>query len=133
MKKIGTATVIASHGLPVAARKPRKDRATTKPNKYRNQPTMVDGIKFQSKREARRYGELKLLQRANKIEHLTLQRSFALEVNGQLVTTYIADFDYFEVDTGQWVVEDVKGLRTPVYQLKKALMRACRGIEIREV
>ena len=102
-----------------------------KPNKYRNHPIEVDGIRFDSKAEARRYGELKILERAGEIGGLRLQPRFPIEVNGMRVCTYIADFEYRNAD-GR-VVEDVKGKPTPVYNLKKRLIRAVHGIEIQEI
>lgn len=105
-------------------------RAARKDAKYKAVPTHVDGIRFASKAEAQRYSELKLLQKAGLIAGLTLQPRYDLIVNGVKVCTYVADFRY--VNPGV-IVEDVKGIRTPVYQLKKKLMKALYGIEIREV
>jgi hypothetical protein len=104
---------------------------STTTNKYGARKTEVDGITFDSAKEAKRYGELKLLERAGEIAELELQPKYDLTVKGQKVCTYKADFRYFE--HGCEVVEDVKGMRTPVYRLKKKLMKACHGIEIREV
>ncbi len=98
--------------------------------KYRNIPTVVDNIRFASKKEAARYGELKMLEENDDITHLCWQTPFVLEVNGQKICTYVADFQYRE--NGKIVVEDVKGRKTPVYRLKAKLMKACWGIEIRE-
>lgn len=100
-------------------------------SKYRSIPTAVDGITFASRAEARRYGHLKLLQQAGAISGLELQPRFPLIVNGVKVCTYVADFRY--VDRKRTIVEDVKGCRTQVYRLKRALMLACYGIEIAEV
>lgn len=108
-------------------------------NKYRAIRTAVDGHSFASKAEARRYGELRLLERAKKICQLRLQRNFPLIVNQHLVCTYRADFDYLEHQPRnavlQWVpiVEDCKGVRTKEYIIKCKLMKAVYGIEIREV
>ncbi len=105
-------------------------------NKYGAVKTEVDGFVFDSKAEARRYGELKLLEAAGEIRELQLQVPFHLDVNGVHVCDYVADFVYQTTDDGRRttrVVEDAKGRRTPVYQLKKKLMRAVHGIEIREV
>ena len=103
--------------------------------KYLNRKTVVDGIKFDSAKEARRYGELKLLERAGQITGLEIQPSFRLVVNNCLICTYKADFRY-TTDTphvrGLVVVEDVKGMKTPVYRLKKKLMLAIHGVEIFE-
>lgn len=99
--------------------------------KYRNQPTRVNGIRFDSKREAKRWSELLLLEMAGRIANLRRQIRFRLNVLGVEVCQYVADFVYIEA--GQMIVEDVKGFRTPVYRLKAKLMKAIHGIEIREV
>lgn len=97
-------------------------------NKYKNQKVTVDGIKFDSMKEARRYKELKLLERGGAITDLTLQPKFELiptiKREGhktERVTYYIADFAYTEKKTGKEVVEDVKGYKTKVYKLKKKM------------
>ncbi len=100
-------------------------------NKYRNIPTTIDGVTFASKKEARRYQELKLMQKANAITELTLQPVFPIEVNGQKICKYLADFQYRE--NGELVVEDAKGVLTPAYRLKKKLVKALHGIEVKEV
>ena len=100
------------------------------PLKYRNTPTHVDGQRFDSKGEARRYQDLRLLERAGQITALRRQVSHRLEVNGVLIGFYRSDFEY--VERGKHVVEDFKGVRTPEYRLKKALMKACHGIDIFE-
>lgn len=102
-------------------------------NKYRAIPTMVDGIRFHSRREAERYGNLKLLLRCKEIANLRLQVEYPIKVNDQHVCTYIADFVYDDLATGQEVVEDAKGMSTPVYRLKKKLLKATQGINIIEV
>lgn len=103
-------------------------------NKYRNKKTVVDNITFDSKKEAARYQELRLLERAKEIHNLELQPAFAVVVNNVKVCTYKADFKYW-VDgvNGRYIVEDVKGIKTPVYQLKKKLVKAIHGIEIQEI
>jgi uncharacterized protein DUF1064 len=114
-----------------------------KPNysKYRNKITEVNGIKFSSKKEAKRYKDLKLLQAAGEIRGLTLQETFVIKVNGVKICSYRCDFQYEEKDLQHeeigeifWVlvVEDCKGYRTPVYRIKKKLLQAVHGIEIRE-
>lgn len=101
-------------------------------NKYGNEPVTVDGHRFQSKREARRYGELKLLERAGVITNLELQPCFTITVNGQRVCTYYADFAYVD-RSGHRVVEDAKGFKTAVYRLKRKLMLAVHQIAVVEV
>jgi hypothetical protein len=95
--------------------------------------TIVDGRAFASKREAARYQELRLLLRAGKIHDLRCQPVFACVVNGHLVCNYLADFQYFDIEKKGNVVEDVKGVKTAVYKLKKKLVSACWAIQIREV
>jgi hypothetical protein len=101
-------------------------------SKYHAIKTEVDGIVFASKREASRYSELKLLEAAGEIFDLKLQPKFPIVVNKQKICTYIADFEY-ELSDGTKITVDVKGVKTPVYRLKKKLMKACFGIEITEV
>lgn len=120
-------------------------------SKYGALPTMVDGIKFASKKEAKRYGELKLLLKAGRIRALKLQPAFDLSVvplpSSALrspkpvhVGRYLGDFSYDErietpapnSDWWQPVVEDVKGIKTPIYRLKKRMVEAMYQIQIRE-
>jgi hypothetical protein len=107
-----------------------------KPHKYGAKATTLDGIRFASIAESRRYAELLLLQKAGEIECLELQPRFPIIVKGITVATYIGDFRYRVVKGMRGsltVVEDVKGVRTPVYQLKKKLVRALYDIAITEV
>jgi hypothetical protein len=102
--------------------------------KFKNIPTEVDGIAFASKKEARRYGELKLLERAGRIFDLKVHPSFPLDVNGHPVCRYVGDFAYTE--NGARVVEDVKSPITrkhPVYRIKAKLFAAIHGFPVREV
>lgn len=108
-----------------------------KESKYHNQKISVDGIIFDSKKEANRYKELKLLELTGKIKNLQRQVSFelipAFSLDGKRYRSlnYIADFVYEEGN--KQVVEDVKGARTDVYRIKKKLMAYKHKIEIREV
>jgi hypothetical protein len=105
-----------------------------KAHKYRAKGCRVDGRWFPSQRQGRRYEELKLLVLGGTITDLQIdnrETTFRLEVNGQLVCKYRADAVYRE--RGKLVVEDSKGFPTEVYKLKRKLMQACLGIEIREV
>ena len=104
-----------------------------KGNKFGAQPTEVDGFRFASKAEARRYRELKLMEQAGEIESLVLQPKLTLNPNGVHVGTYVADFLYWDLRSMKPVYEDVKGVKTPVYRLKKKLVKALYGIEIQEV
>ena len=110
--------------------KPKKSGRFSKRGKYHAIPTTVDGVRFASKKEARRYQELKLLLKEGKISSLELQVPFKLEVYGFLICKYVADFTYYE--DRKYVVEDVKGMRTREYKLKAKLMFAVHGLSIRE-
>jgi hypothetical protein len=100
--------------------------------KYKNVPTEVDGIRFASKREAFRYCELKLLEKAGEIMHLELQPRYPLTVNGLHVCTYVADFEYWDlsVPEGRPVTEDAKGVRTRDFINKAKLFHAIYGREV---
>lgn len=126
-------------------------------NKYQAIKTIVDGIEFDSRKEARRYRELLLLQRAGEIQKLRTQEKFVLipsqyetvetgeyyqlgskrgipktkEVCVEKAVVYVADFTYME--NGKLVVEDTKGFRTKDYIIKRKLMLKEYGIKIREV
>lgn len=98
-------------------------------NKYRAKPTIIDGIRFASKAEARRYETLKMELAHGLIKNLELQPKYPIVINGLKVCTYIADFKY-EMLNGRKIVEDVKGMRTPIFNIKRKLMEAVHGIEI---
>lgn len=108
-------------------------------NKYHSKQTCVDGIKFDSKKEATRYCELKLLQRAGEIKDLQRQVRFELipsqRIDGRIVErpiSYIADFVYTNKD-GQQIVEDTKGIKTREYIIKRKLMLYIKGVQIVEI
>lgn len=101
--------------------------------KYRNQPISIDGMRFDSKKEANRWAQLHLMERAGHIQNLERQKPYHLTVNGQLICKYLADFVY--TANGESITEDCKSTITkmhPVYRLKKKLMLAIHGIDIRE-
>lgn len=103
--------------------------------KYRNVPTEVDGIHFDSKREAERYGYLRMLEQAGAIHDLFIHEAFPLVVHGQDCGSYISDFTYM-TETGERVVEDVKSAATrklPTYRLKRKMLWALYGLRITEV
>lgn len=109
-------------------------------SKYGAKKTVVDGIQFDSKKEARRYAELKLLQKAGEISNLELQKKFLLipsqKLGGKVVErecSYVADFVYTDTKTGNIVVEDTKGIKTKDYIIKRKLMLYVYGIKISEI
>lgn len=105
-------------------------------NKYRNQKTVIDGHRFDSKREAERYAELCILVKAGDIKDLVLQPKFPLQdkfkCRGKNIAAiaYIADFQYIETATGSVVVEDVKGMETEAFRIKKKLFLRKYGNEV---
>ena len=120
----------------IAAAKRAMPKRPAKPSKYRNVKTVVDGITFASKREAKRYGELRLLQRAGKIKCLAMQATWIIKIRGIVVCRYIADYQYHDCRTGQTVIEDVKSPATRknrAYRIKCKLMKAVHDIDIVEV
>ena len=104
-------------------------------SKMGNVPVEVDGRRFASKKEAKRYGELKLLETAGKISDLRCQARHKLIVNELLICTYVSDFTYWAGDS--FHVEDVKGRRTGsaygLFRIKAKLMLACLGVIVEEV
>lgn len=137
------AGVRAANGRPSRANTPAPTASTTdKPRKYRNEPCTVDGIAFDSKKEATRYQQLKLMVRAGQIEALELQPEYALACGGTPIkilnknnvgrrSTYRADFRYFDKAAGCEVVEDVKGMDTAVSRLKRAIVEAEHGVRVK--
>lgn len=108
--------------------------------KYHNRKTVVNGHTFDSKKEANRYSELLLLERAGAIHDLRTQVKYVLipsqrsKETGKVIErecSYKADFVYTE--GGETVVEDVKGYRTKEYIIKRKLMLHVYGIRIREI
>lgn len=125
-----------------------------KNNKYNNHKVKIDGEVFDSKREARRYSELKLLQLAGKITNLERQVKYVLipaqydiqerygkrgqrlkdgKVLLEKECAYIADFKYIDVESGELVIEDTKGMRTKDYIIKRKLMLSIYDIRIKEI
>ena len=90
--------------------------------KYKNIPTELDGINFDSKKEARRYQDLKLLQVGNVISNLEIQPVIPLMVNGTKIGRYTGDFKYIE--NGKEIIEDVKSTATKTrdYMLRKKIL-----------
>ncbi len=104
-----------------------------KQNKYGAKKVKIDGILFDSLREGQRYVVLKLKERVGEISELEARKKYLrypLIVKGVHVTEYEADYRYKE--NGGLVIEDSKGVKTEVYKIKRALMKACLGIEVRE-
>lgn len=101
-----------------------KKQKTTSYNKYGNKKCEFGGFKFDSKKELERYLELLWLLKAGKIINLILQPRFDLFINGKKICTYVADFLYNEIGVEGTIVEDVKAMKTPVYNLKKKMFLA---------
>ena len=107
-------------------------------SKYNNKKIEVDGITFDSRREANRYKALKLLEKAGEISNIERQKRFELipkQTDAKGITVraccYVADFVYTDKE-GRQIVEDVKGMRTDVYKIKKKLMLYVHGVTVIE-
>ena len=106
-------------------------------SKYHAHKVTVDGITFDSKKEARRWSELKLMESAGIITNLQRQVTFQLlpsqkgDGRTERPAKYVADFTYQE--NGKTVVEDTKGMKTKDYIIKRKLVLWLYGICIREV
>lgn len=105
-------------------------------SKYHNKWVIIDGIKFQSEKEGKRWQELRLMERAGEITGLVRQVKIELIPKTKLYRAcyYIPDFAYFDKRTGKTIYEDVKGgnFRTKEYLLKRKLLYWRHGIEIKE-
>lgn len=104
-------------------------------NKYNAVRTIIDGVSFHSKREASAWSYLKIRERAGEIRDLKRQVPFKLCAygkNGEPVycTTYVADFQYFDVKQVREIVSDAKGVKTALFSIKAKMMLACHGIEV---
>lgn len=103
-------------------------------NKYRNREVIVDGLRFQSVKEASRWQELRMLERAGEITGLVRQQKIELIPKTKLYRAcyYVCDFIYDDKRENKTIYEDVKGVRTKEYLLKRKLLYWRHGIEIKE-
>jgi len=114
------------------------DLPTPPQSKYRNEKCMVDGERFDSRKEANRWRELRLRQVAGEIKDLRRQVSFELRVNNKTICLYVADFVYRTGEIGMHpTIEDVKGMRKGIayrlFKIKVALMYAIHGHVVIEI
>lgn len=93
--------------------------------KYKNKKAEIDGIKFDSKKEAERYLELKILEQAGEIKDLRLQVKFELvpKQADERSLNYYADFVYYDTAKEKKVIEDTKGFKTDLYIAKRKLVK----------
>ena len=117
----------------VAEQMQKEIQAKRKPSKYGSKRVECNGEWFDSMAELDRWNELRLLLRSGQIRDLERQIKYPITINGFHICTWIADFRYVEVETGEPIVEDVKGFKTPVYRIKKKLVEAEYGFKITEV
>lgn len=109
-----------------------------KENKYHNKWVIIDGIKFQSEKEGKRWQELKLMERAGKITGLSRQLRIEIVPKTKLhrARYYVADFVYFDKEQGKTIYEDVKGLKKglayQMFTLKRDILYWRHGIEVTE-
>ena len=108
-------------------------------NKYRAKKVSLDGITFDSIRESKVYGELRLREKAGEIQQLKVHPRWKLTVDGYHICDYISDFSYYEVENGRaerFRVVDVKSpitAKLPEFRLKKKLMAAIYKIDVKVV
>jgi hypothetical protein len=108
-------------------------KKTRRPNKYFAKKTVAMGLKFDSRWEAERWGQLKSMERAGIVTQLERQIKYELSINDVKICDYIADFRYLleeEDGLSKLVIEDAKGILTPEFKLKKKMMKAIHGIDI---
>lgn len=105
-----------------------KGNTPPRAHKYNAQKTEVDGITFDSKKEASRYVELKYMEWTGEIQYLSLQPEYELQAafqapDGEKIRAivYRADFIYWK--NGHCIVEDVKGVQTPVFKIKAKMFK----------
>jgi hypothetical protein len=98
-------------------------------NKFNAERVVTEDGTFDSKKEHRRWCELKLLQMAGEIRNLKHHQVFKFEHNGVLIGSYEADFTYFQGN--EFVCEDAKGYETDVFRLKRKMLKAFYGIEVK--
>lgn len=101
-------------------------------SKYGNKKKTTNGIVFDSLKEERRYRELKLMEKAGLIHFLRVHPRYVIMVNGEKICVYVGDFEYVD-EFGKTIVEDVKGVRTRDYILKRKLMFAVFNVRVREI
>lgn len=99
-------------------------------NKYRAIPTLVDGLRFPSKREASRYSALKTRMLAHQITDLELQPTYSIDFNGFHICKVKLDFRYYDIATERMVIEDSKGMDNALSKLKRKLVKAFHGVEV---
>jgi hypothetical protein len=97
-------------------------------HKFHAKPTELDGIHFRSKKEAKRYTELKMLHASSEVLFFLRQVPFHLPGN----VRYVCDFMVFWVN-GEITIEDVKGMKLPLYEAKKKILEATYPIQITEI
>lgn len=107
-------------------------------SKYNNVKTVIDSLTFDSKREAKHYSELKIMEKAKLIKDLRLQVPYQLipaqkgGLRKELCMTYVADFVYYDIEECKTVIADSKGVKTPIYIIKRKLMKLM-GNEVTEL
>jgi hypothetical protein len=108
--------------------------AKPKRSKYGATKTMVDGILFDSKREAAYYSELKIREKAGEITGLALQRPFPIIMGGEKIGKYVSDFAFIDHSRGDRLrVIDVKGFDTPLSRFKRKCVEAFYQIKVEVV
>lgn len=107
-----------------------KDMTRLRRTKYGAEKVKIDGYRFDSKAEARRYGELRLLQKAGKIFALTVHPVYPINIRNQHICNVELDFFYHNTETNEDHYEDVKGFDMPLSKLKRKLVEAAYGFKV---
>jgi len=103
-----------------------------KKSKYKAKKVVFDGIKFDSIKECNRYKQLLLMQKAGEVVKIELQPRYDIIINSNFCGFYKADFKLYYSD-GRIDIEDVKGMKLPIYNLKKKIVEAMYNIKIIEI
>lgn len=100
------------------------------PNKYNAKKITIGGIVFDSEKEGKRYGELRMLERGGEISDLKIHPRYSIEINGIYICYVELDFEYYSTRLNTKVYEDSKGLDNPLSKLKRKLVEARYGIKV---
>ena len=115
----------------ISAEEFRQAMAGKPKSKYRNEPITIDGVRYDSKREATYILNLRLREKEGEVYGIELQKRYALiGPDGLLITTYVADATFWDQKEKRFRIIDVKGVETAVFKIKKKLMKSLLGLDV---
>lgn len=123
---------MAQERMTVAEARKRGLLNSNKSSKYSSKRTFYNGVWYASKKESKRAYELDMLLKAGEVKKWTPQVKYEFVLNGKKICSYFLDF-LVEYSNGEIRYEDVKGMQTPVYKIKKKMMKAFYDIDITEI